>query len=229
MRGQRTLCARRKFAEKINRHQWWNRRCYFAGQKKIYYDYGTDTKEQINQIFVMNIDGTEKKQLTSGTMSGSHIDCSPDGKKIVFIGAETTKRNDIYIMNSDGSQIKQITDDSYHELDPKWSPDGKSIVFSRHKDKRCRVFVMDADGKNQKQITATGGNDDTPCWSPDGKLILFESEGKLMTIKPDGTDLKEIKCEVTAEQPCWSPDGKIAFKNTAASVYALLTLTEKSS
>ncbi|HNZ30368.1 MAG TPA: hypothetical protein PKJ42_10270, partial [Candidatus Goldiibacteriota bacterium] len=88
-----------------------------------------------------------------------------------------------------------------------------NIVFSRHKDKRSRVFVMDADGKNQKQITATGDNDDTPCWSPDGKLILFESEGKLMTIKPDGTDLKEIKCEVKAEEPFWSPDGKkIAFK-----------------
>ncbi len=185
-----------------------------ADKKKIYYvDYGADTKGQVNQIFVMNTDGAKKKQLTSGAMFRNQIDISADGKKIVFISAESVKRNDIYIMNSNGSQIKQITNDEYHESDPKWSPDGKRIVFSRHKDKRCRVFVMDADGKNQKQITATGGNDDTPCWSPDGKLILFESEGKLMTIKPDGTDLKEIKCQVTAEQPYWSPDGKkIAFK-----------------
>jgi len=185
-----------------------------ADRKKIYYvDYGADVKEQINQIFVMNIDGAQKKQLTSGKVFRNSIDISPDGKKIVFISAESVKRNDIYIMNSDGGQIKQLTDDEYHESDPKWSPDGKRIVFSRHKDKRCRVFVMDADGKNQKQITATGGNDDTPCWSPDGKLILFENEGKLMTIKPDGTDLKEIKCEVKAEEPCWSPDGKkIVFK-----------------
>lgn len=183
-------------------------------RKKIYYvDYGADTKEQINQIFVMNTDGTEKKQLTSGTMFRNHIDCSPDGKKIVFVGAESTKRNDIYVMNSDGSQIKWLTDDEYHESDPKWSPDGKRIVFSRHKDKRNRVFVMDAEGKSQKQITKTGDNDDTPCWSPDGKLILFESEGKLMTIKPDGTDLKAIKCEVKAEEPFWSPGGKkIVFK-----------------
>ncbi|MBN2755495.1 MAG: PD40 domain-containing protein [Candidatus Goldbacteria bacterium] len=183
-------------------------------RKKIYYvDYGAGTEEKINQIFVMNIDGTEKKQLTSGTMFKNHIDCSPDGKKIIFIGAESTKRNDIYVMNSDGSQIKQLTDDEYHESDPKWSPDGKRIVFSRHKDKRNRVFVMDSDGKNQKQVTKTGDNDDTPCWSPDGKLILFEKEGKLMTVKPDGKGLKEIECEVKAEEPFWSPDGKkIVFK-----------------
>ncbi len=183
-------------------------------RKKIYYVGDAPGRvDAVNQIYVMNADGTEKKQLTFEPMYHNHVDVSPDGEKLLVISGEEGKTNDIYVMNKDGSGKLKLTEDEYYESDPKWSPDGKRIVFSRHKDKRNRVFVMDADGKNQKQISNTGDNDDTPCWSPDGALILFESECVLMTVRPDGTELKEIKCPVKAEEPCYSPEGKkIAFK-----------------
>ena len=65
-----------------------------------------------NRLFVINPDGTNKKEIVKGGTMES-LSCSPDGKKIVFDMDEQ-----IYIVNSDGTGLTKI---AYGFL-PQWSP-----------------------------------------------------------------------------------------------------------
>ncbi|MBK8303307.1 MAG: PD40 domain-containing protein [Chloracidobacterium sp.] len=55
----------------------------------------------------------------------------------------------------------------------------------------------------------------SPRWSPDGKWVAFTAGGQIWTMKPDGSDRKQVtKLSSGGGQPVWSPDGKwIAFSS----------------
>lgn len=68
-------------------------------------DYYTKT-----EIFLMNADGTNQKQLTDTNNYKSYPTFSPDGTKIMFLFHEKDKRGkgQICIMNLEGSNLKII-------------------------------------------------------------------------------------------------------------------------
>ncbi|HEX9074718.1 MAG TPA: hypothetical protein VF932_03025 [Anaerolineae bacterium] len=73
--------------------------------KRILYHADTDT---VKQIFVINADGTGKKQITAGTVP--HVDphWSPDGNLVYYRSPEGGSWG-IWRMNADGSNAAQIT------------------------------------------------------------------------------------------------------------------------
>ncbi|MCE5300679.1 MAG: DUF5050 domain-containing protein [Spirochaetia bacterium] len=181
----------------------------------LYVDYQDGDSKKPNQIFMVNIDGSGKRQLTAGTAYNSRAKWSPDDKKILFVGVEPGKKTEIWVMDADGSNPKRLTDNDCYDDTPSWSPDGKSIVYTSIRDKNERLWIMDADGGNARQLTKHDGkeNDATPCWSPDGKTILFSRSYTLMTINSDGTGEKKLDIGVKGDEAVWSPDGKrIAFR-----------------
>ncbi len=190
--------------------------CLSKDRAKITYaDYGTGKDAQTDQLYVMNPDGTDKKQITDGPMAKLQPKWSPDSRKIVFIRFSAGNNNDICVINPDGTGLAALTDNKFHNESPSWSPDGKKIVFQSTRAGRTSIFIMDADGKNEIQLTKYSGDkkDETPCWSPDGRKILFSRDTMFYTINADGTDEKQMYCKQSGKQAVWSPDGKhIAFK-----------------
>ena len=63
----------------------------------------------VDQIYIMNADGSQQQRVTSQLASDSAPTWSPNGKQIAFSSfkGETA---DIYVMNSDGTNIVQLTD-----------------------------------------------------------------------------------------------------------------------
>ena len=105
--------------------------------------------ERDYDIWVMNADGTNQKNLTSTTGSASEYepDWSPDGTWIAF-----TRDGDIWVMDPHGTDQKNLTEiPALGEDHPAWSPNGRKLAFTEHDD----VWVMDADGTDRTNRTNT--------------------------------------------------------------------------
>ncbi len=127
-------------------------------------------------LFVIDDDGKNEKQITFGNWIDYPHSWSSDGSRILF-SSDRTGNWDIYSIDPDGSNLTQLTDNAANDSGPSWSPNGKKIVFYSNRSGFCELYLMDADGGNVTQLTSLGVDVDEmdPSWSPDGSRIVFTS------------------------------------------------------
>lgn len=102
--------------------------------------YSVKQNKSNTELFVMNTDGTEKRQITETEISEGAAKWMKDGKKIAFLSSESGSRQ-LWIMDSDGSHRRQITDREGGISDFMFSPDETKVVFIA--DVKARKSVAD--------------------------------------------------------------------------------------
>ena len=185
------------------------------------------------EIYVMNADGSDQKNLSNHPGFDSNPSWSPDGRRIVFFSDRDGDR-DIYVMDSNGSNVVQLTDNQAADHSPAWSPDGERIAFVSDRDGRANLWVMNADGTDPDNLTPTQVNVRWPGWSPDSSRIAYEFKTAIYVIGQDGLNRVRVIRERTDLEcffvgwPAWSPNGfKLAFtlryalSGSPASVYTV--------
>jgi Tol biopolymer transport system component len=133
------------------------------------------------ELFVMNADGTNVRQLTSNADFDSAPSWSPDGRRILFERAPAgtftqgteAQEKDIYVMRADGSHVRRLTDSPGLDEGPEFSPDGTKIAFSSARDGQQEIYVMDADGSNPRRLTDNPARDESPDW----QTLPFDGRG----------------------------------------------------
>jgi Tol biopolymer transport system component len=133
------------------------------------------------EIYVMNADGTNVRQLTSNADFDSAPSWSPDGGWILFerapAGTFTTgveaQEKDVYVMRADGTDVRRLTDSPGLDEGPEFSPDGTRIAFSSARDGQQEIYVMDADGANPRRLTDNPARDESPDW----QALPFDGRG----------------------------------------------------
>jgi serine/threonine protein kinase len=116
-------------------------------------------------LFVVNADGSNPRQLTSNAALNGLPAVSADGRFIVFVSNRSGGPH-IWRMDSDGSNPKQITN-GIAEINPLVSPDGQWIVFQDIND--LRLWKIPIDGGQATRLTDKLASQ--AAFSPDGKLI----------------------------------------------------------
>jgi TolB protein len=102
------------------------------------------------EIFVMNSDGSNVRQVTKMAKAAFAPYFHPDGKRIIFAAnAHDAKGRDfdLYMINVDGSGLERITWNPTFDGFPMFSPDGKRLVFASNrnsaKEGDTNVFLAD--------------------------------------------------------------------------------------
>ena len=89
------------------------------------------------EIFVMNRDGSDLRQVTSASAASFAPYFHPDGKRIIFSTNITSQQGrgefDLYMINVDGTGLERVTYAVGFDGFPMWSPDGKKLVFASNR------------------------------------------------------------------------------------------------
>ena len=111
----------------------------------------SDRAENVLQIWTMNPDGSEPRQLTFDPGDKTYPTWSPNGSRLLYVApggddpAGADLGLDIWIINADGTGIERVVSWPGHDTEPAWSPDGKLIAFtSTHANNTRQVFLLDA-------------------------------------------------------------------------------------
>jgi TolB protein len=79
---------------------------------------GTFEKDEMN-IYLINGDGTNMRQLTKGEFYGVGS-WSPDGKKLAIASVKRPPDSEIYILDIESGQLEQVTNNNTYEAYPRW-------------------------------------------------------------------------------------------------------------
>ena len=174
------------------------------------------------QIWLVNIDGTKKKQITDMQEGACQPDWSPDGERLVFISPchsnqEIYRGAGLFIVDADGTDLIPIPGVGGGDYDPAWSPNGDYIVFtSLRNGDRPQLYLYDFKANEVTKLTNKEFiRDFQPCWSPDGKMIAFVSTRRgpyqIWIMDKNGSNQERFSISKDKKDafPSWSPDGSI--------------------
>ena len=102
------------------------------------------------EIFVMNADGSDLRQVTSLRGASFAPFFTPDGTRIVFSSNHHNPRGrdfELWLVNLDGTGLEQVTFNPTFDGFPMFSPDGRKLVFASNRFQKTEgetnVFIAD--------------------------------------------------------------------------------------
>ncbi len=170
------------------------------------------------ELYTMNLDGSELRQLTRDGLSKFLPHFSPDGTRLVYSKFYTGQygdpaaQTDIAIYDFAEGAERRLTWTG-HAFAAAWSPDGTRIAYGTYQGDS--LWIMDADGSNPRLVGAPSGGDDDLRWADfawsSTDWILFTVgqnvngcfKVRLDKIRSDGSD----RAQVTDGGPFCTPPG----------------------
>lgn len=102
------------------------------------------------EIWIMDADGRNKRQVTRLGAASFAPFLHPDGKRIIFssnYGDPKGREFDLFLINADGTGLKRITRSPEFDGFPMFTRDGKRLVFASNRNGKVRgetnIFVAD--------------------------------------------------------------------------------------
>ena len=183
-----------------------NAEAYFSGDGNRLVFQSTHGELKCDQIFVMNLDGTGRRRVSTGKGRTTCSYFAPDGDRIVYASTHLGSPDcpppppppppyvwrvyedfDIFSARPDGGDLRRLTDSPGYDAEPTYARDGSRIVFTSARTGDLEIWDMKPDGSDQRQLTDIPGYDGGPFFSPDGKKICFRAS------RPEGKDLEKYR------------------------------------
>lgn len=142
-------------------------------------------------LWSVDADGTNQKQLTDGLHRDIYPAVTPDGRYVVF---ESTRdgTHSIWRMDADGRNHRRLTR-GYYDAEAACSPDGKWIVYVAHEYGLTVPILRKAPIEGTSNDNLTAEYSVHPTISPDGKRIAYyridaekQERGDIVIIPADG-------------------------------------------
>ena len=161
------------------------------------------------------VDGTERQQLTYGSMRTALPHWSPDAKQIAFCGSLPGKPWKVYVIPADGGTLEAVPSDEWAQADPSWAPDGTLAFGVNNTSKQNAVKIVDL---NTRKVSVMEGSQGLfgPRWSPDGRRMVAISYDNTTLMLFDTATRKWRKLSVIRGLGylAWSADSSYVYTDT---------------
>lgn len=158
----------------------------FKGKLEGKIVWSTSRSNTKHDIWIMNADGTDKKQLTESEKVDWFSRFSPDGNTVLFVrskmgwvpegDAEINEKWELWTIGIDGSDEKKVADNACWGT---WRPSGKEIVFARgpkvvvkNLETESEEVIFDAEESIKKKTYSQ-----QPELSPNGEYLAITLRG----------------------------------------------------
>ena len=132
----------------------------------------TSVRSGTLDIWIMNADGTDTRQLTAGTGGANwRPRATPDGRYIVFTSTRAGQQN-VWRIDADGSNPTRLTSGD-GEGTPYVSPDGRWLYYTNYAVSPSALERIAFEGGTAVRLSSQYDSSE-PVVSRDGKLIAYE-------------------------------------------------------
>jgi TolB protein len=168
------------------------------------------------EIWVMDYDGANQRQITHLNSISLSPRISPDGSRLAF--SSVTKSGwEILMYSMDLNRLVAFPRFGGTNLSPAWTSDGTKLAFSSSQSGDPEIYTIDQSGGNLKRVTSFKGPDVSPVWNRKTNAQIAWVSGRtglpqIYTMGADGTDVQRLTDQGYAVSPAWSPNGQfLAF------------------
>jgi TolB protein len=182
-------------------------------ESKIYF---VSNRSRTKEIWQMDYDGSNQKQITNVSTMALSPHVSPDGSRVAF---SSVSNNEWQILMYSLELNRPVSFPRYQgaNLSPAWSSDGKLLAFSSSRSGDAEIYSVDVVGGDLRRLTNSKGPDVSPTWNPKTNAQLAFVSGRtglpqIYTMASDGSNVVRVTDQGYAVSPSWSPNGQfLAF------------------
>ena len=167
-----------------------------CGQDVIVYHSVVQTGN--TDVFSMNLDGSNKTNLTNAPGFQGFATISPDGSRIAYVDS-SSGNGEIVLANVDGTDPVNLTDDPANDGDPAFSPDGSALAFQSDRNVDFDLYIGELTPDLQffgvDNFELSGTDEFSPDWQPllepevveHNRTVTAELKKKPLRLKGDVT------------------------------------------
>jgi TolB protein len=181
-----------------------------AGTKIYFVSDRTGAKE----IWSMDYDGSNQKQLTNNHSINIEPAVSPDGTKVAFTSFARGTPHIVIIDAASGRTLPFYNQQASLNETPSFSPDGSKLYYSSSASGYTQIYVADIDGKNLRRLSNSRAIEAEAKVNPKNPSLLAFVSGRsgpeqIFQMNTDGADVQRLTDGTgEASNPSWNPDGQ---------------------
>jgi TolB protein len=182
-----------------------------------------------SELWIMDWDGSNQKQITKHSTIALGPTWSPDGKQLVFTsflrGAPA-----LFLLTPHEGYLRPLWDKGGVNSSASYSPDGKQIAFASSHDGNTDIYTMPIEGGTPRRLTSARGIDTQPAWAPNGRQIAFTStrsgSPQIYLMDADGSNVRRLSFDgIFHDEATWTHDGtRIACTTKEQGLFKIATI-----
>lgn len=187
------------------------------------------TRSGGSEVWVMDWDGANPKQLTKHGAIALAPAWSPDGRRMVFTSFLRGSPA-LFVLTPQEGYLRPLWDKDGVNSSASFSPDGKTIAFASSVDGNTDIYTVGAEGGTPRRLTSARGIDTQPAWAPNGRQIAFTSarsgSPQIYLMDADGSNVRRLTFDGGFhDEATWAEDGtRIACTTKVGSRFQIATI-----